>query len=70
MTGTSFASLAKAEADRRGWSVGDLARLARVPAASAYLAVNGYDVRLSTALKVATALELPVGVLGNAGDLK
>ncbi len=67
----TFAQLVEREMGVRGWTVRDLAKRAGVRSHwTVHSCLTGKDVSLSSALKIAAALGLDTGDLGQAGDLK
>jgi hypothetical protein len=66
-----FAQLVEHAMTDRGWSVREVARQARVSSHwTVHNCLVGKDVSLSSALKIAAALDLSTGDLGQPGDLK
>lgn len=64
-----FSRLVRICMDERAWSAATLAREARVGAGTVRRVLAGHDVMLSSALKIAAALSLPAGRLGQAADI-
>jgi DNA-directed RNA polymerase specialized sigma24 family protein len=71
MTGIStrkFAAAAQLAKDQHGWSVRDLAARSGVPVATVHLAVTTGNIMLSSALRIAAALGLRAGDLGDTDE--
>jgi hypothetical protein len=67
----TFAAVVQETKDRRGWSARDLARAAHLSSHwTVHNCLTGKDISLSSALKIAVALGLDTGDLGQAGDLR